>query len=380
MHIQNFTMKSMDKKKNILFILHLPPPVHGSSLVGQTIRQSKVINSSFECRYINTLVSRSVNETGKKSFIKVFRFVAVWFQLLVEIIKKKPDICYLALTATGAAFYKDVLLVGLLKLFNIKRIYHLHNKGVALSASNKINKLLYQFVFKNAEVILLSNYLYNDIESFVPSTRVHICPNGIEDTVTVQKPRLKEKEKSVKILFLSNLIESKGVLVLLKACEIISQKGIDFECDFVGAEGDLSAKQFNEKVSQMQLTSKVNYLGKKFGNEKQNAFATADIFAFPTYYSNECFPLVLLEAMCNGLPVISTFEGGIPDIVEQGVTGFLISQKDENSLADKLEELIRNQELRQKMGSNGRKKFETEFKQEIFEKRMIGIIQKTCIN
>ena len=380
MHIQNFTMKSMDKKKNILFILHLPPPVHGSSLVGQTIRQSKVINSSFECRYINTLVSRSVNETGKKSFIKVFRFVAVWFQLLVEIIKKKPDICYLALTATGAAFYNDVLLVGLLKLFNIKRIYHLHNKGVALSASNKINKLLYQFVFKNAEVILLSNYLYNDIESFVPSTRVHICPNGIEDTVTVQKPRLKEKEKSVKILFLSNLIESKGVLVLLKACEIISQKGIDFECDFVGAEGDLSAKQFNEKVSQMQLTSKVNYLGKKFGNEKQNAFATADIFAFPTYYSNECFPLVLLEAMCNGLPVISTFEGGIPDIVEQGVTGFLISQKDENSLADKLEELIRNQELRQKMGSNGRKKFETEFKQEIFEKRMIGIIQKTCIN
>src|ERR1035437_4542302 len=100
-------------KNNILFILHFPPPVHGSSMIGQSIKNSKIINDTFDCRYINLLVSRTINETGKPSSLKVMRFMRVWFKVLAEIIKKKPDVCYLALTAKGAAFYKDVLLVAL---------------------------------------------------------------------------------------------------------------------------------------------------------------------------------------------------------------------------------------------------------------------------
>ena len=374
MRIRNYTPKSMNKKKKILFILHLPPPVHGSSLVGESIKNSKLINSSFDCRYINLLVSRTVYETGKPSLLKVFRFVGVWFRLLLEIAKKKPDRCYLALTATGAAFYKDVMLVALLRLFRIKRIYHLHNKGVSKNQSSRINKLLYRFVFTDADVILLSRHLYSDIQTFVPLVRVFICPNGIVDTLINLEARLVMKENPVKILFLSNLIESKGVFVLLDACKILQQKRIDFECNFVGAEGDLNVSQFDEKVIQNQLTANVNYLGKKFGIEKQAVIATAEIFAFPTYYSNECFPLVLLEAMCDGLPIVSTFEGGIPDIVEDGVNGFLVPQNNAALLADKLETLIKDPELRKHMGIAGRHKFEMEFNADIFENRMIEIL------
>lgn len=353
--------------KNILFILHLPPPVHGSSIVGQSIKNSSLINNSFDCRYINLLASRSITETGKLSIQKIFRFAKVWFTLLEEIIKKKPDACYLALTTTGAAFYKDVLLVGLLRLFCVKRVYHLHNKGIIKSQKKKINRLLYRFVLKNADVILLSNQLYMDIESFVPVSRVYICPNGITNSVNDYESRLRPDRKSVKILFLSNLIESKGVFVLLNACSILKHKGIDFECDFIGAEGDLNVAQFNEKLNQLGIEKQVKYLGKKFGEEKQKAFAEADIFAFPTYYSNECFPLVLLEAMSAGLPIISTFEGGIPDIVEDGTTGYLVNQKNVEVLAEKLEILIKNSELRQQMGKAGRKKYENEFTLDIFE-------------
>ena len=366
-------------KKNILFILHLPPPVHGSSLVGQSIRSSKIINNTFDCRYLNLLVSRTINETGKSSFLKVFRFIGVWFQLLLEIIKKKPDVCYLALTATGAAFYKDVLLVILLRIFQVKKVYHLHNKGINLNQSGSINKFLYSFVFKNAEVILLSRHLYKDVESFVPESRIHICPNGIEDTTNGFEPRLYREDKPVKILFLSNLIETKGVSVLLKACALIQQKDIDFECDFIGAEGDLNATQFAEIVTRNQLSTKVKYLGKKYGKDKHEALSNADIFAFPTFYSNECFPLVLLEAMSAGLPVVSTFEGGIPDIVENGVSGFLVQQKDIEELAEKLEILIKSAELRNQMGKAGYQKFEKEFNFEIFEHRITEIIHRISI-
>ena len=366
----------MDKKKNILFILHLPPPVHGSSLVGKSIKESKSINQSFECRFINLLVSRNVNETGKTSFLKIFRFVCVWFRLLVELIKKKPDICYLALTATGAAFYKDILLVGLLRIFGIKRVYHMHNKGISSNQSGRMNKFLYRFVFEDADVILLSRHLYHDVESFVSESRMHICPNGIEDDFFDIKPEFSSSEEVAKILFLSNLIISKGVFVLLEACSILQQKGIDFTCDFIGAEGDLNALKFNEKVSQLQLSPKVNYLGKRFGKEKQEALLNADIFAFPTFYSKECFPLVILEAMSAGLPVVSTYEGGIHDIVEDGITGFLVPQNDANALAEKLEFFIVNKNIRKQMGETGRQKFENDFELYKFEDRMIEILSE----
>lgn len=364
----------MNSKKNILFILHNPPPVHGSSIVGQYIKNSTLINDAFECRYINLLVSRSITETGKTSVLKVFRFAAVWFRLLSEILKNRPDLCYLALTATGAAFYKDVMLVVLLRIFHIKRVYHLHNKGVSQNQDKGINKVLYRFVFKDADVILLSRYLYKDIETFVPESRIYICPNGIKNTSTNAKPVAVRKDYPVRILFLSNLIETKGVFILLDACSVLQNKGVDFVCNFVGAEGDLNVAQFNEKVIQNNLSDKVNYLGKKYGQDKQEIFSKSEIFSFPTYYSNECFPLVLLEAMSEGLPIVSTYEGGIPDIVEEGVNGFLVPQQNVVALADKLETLICNSELRFKMGNANKFKFETQFKLEIFEQRITEIL------
>jgi len=370
----------MNKTKKILFILHFPPPVHGSSMVGLSIKNSELVNNSFECSYINLLVSRNLNETGKFGFLKILRFVGVWYELLEEIIKKKPEVCYLALSTTGLSFYKDVLLIFWLRIFRVKLLYHLHNKGVSQSQKNKINSFFYRFVFKDANIILLSNKLYKDIEDFVPKSRVYICPNGIEESNVNFNHNLSSTEKPVKIIFLSNLIESKGVSILLNACAILQKKGISFECDFIGAEGDIQSNEFDEKVKQHGISSRVNYLGTKFGKDKQQALENADIFAFPTYYSNECFPLVILEAMSAGLAVISTFEGGIPDIVEEKITGFLVPQRKSEALAEKLEILIKNPELRRQMGTAGRLKFEREFTLKKFELRLVEILQHVVDN
>jgi glycosyltransferase involved in cell wall biosynthesis len=366
----------MNKMKKILFILHVPPPVHGSSMVGQSIKKSKLINESFECDFINLLVSRSINDTGKWGLMKVVRFIGIWLSLMVHIIKKKPELCYLALSTTGLSFYKDVLLIFWLKVFGVKRVYHLHNKGISGRQTNKMLRFLYQFVFDGADVILLSDYLYKDVETFVPLSKVHICPNGIEDLFINSTAPQAQDGNLAKILFLSNLIESKGVTVLLDACAILQKKGINFECNFVGAEGDISAVQFDEKVKQHGMEGQVHYLGRKFGQDKQAVLAASDIFSFPTYYSNECFPLVLLEAMSAGIAVVSTFEGGIPDIIEDGITGFLVPQRDAEIMAEKLEVLVMQPALRQQMGSAGRQKFESEFTLDMFEHNLQTILQQ----
>ena len=139
-------------RKNILFMLHLPPPVHGSSLVGELVKDSILINDSFEGRYINLILSRHVHESGKTNIKKLIRFSVTWFHLLGKLIHRKPNLCYYALTTTGSGFRKDVLLIVLLRLFNVKTVYHIHNKGVIEAKKKKLNDLLYRFVFKNSRI------------------------------------------------------------------------------------------------------------------------------------------------------------------------------------------------------------------------------------
>ena len=80
----------------------------------------------------------------------------------------------------------------------------------------------------------------------------------------------------------------------------------------------MGAVQFSEEVDKRNLNDRIAYVGRKVGEEKEAFFRQSDVFVFPTYYYNECFPLVILEAMEYKLPVISTNEGGIPDIVKDG--------------------------------------------------------------
>lgn len=368
----------MKKNNKILFLLHLPPPIHGSSIVGQLVRESKLINNSFETTYINLLISRTVDESGKAKVSKLFRFFASWLKVLFELIKEKPNLCYFALTTTGNAFYKDVTLVLLLRLFRVKTVFHIHNKGVKKNSTKKINHLLYRYVFQKSYVILLSKYLYNDIDEFVSKGQLFFCPNGVKDISPKTAHKSKNPNAPINILFLSNLIKSKGAFILIEACKILHKKGYDVECDFVGGEGDISADEFFKITKQNGVANSVKYLGKKYGEEKDKAYKNADIFVLPT--SNDCFPLVLLEAMQYRLPVVSTFEGGIRDIVENNITGFLVESINPIALADKLEVLLTNESLRLKMGKAGRLKYENEFTLQIFETRLQEILRHLLLN
>ena len=367
--------------RKILFILHLPPPVHGSAVVGQNIKNSKAINSSFECNYVNLNTSHSIDEIGKNPFIKINRYIKIVYQILKQLIVNKPDLCYLAITAKGMGFYKDAVIALLVKLFKVKLIFHFHNKGVYSQQHKKINHFFYTIVFRKTDAIILSRLLYSDIERYFSLDRVFLCPNGIEYSEIASLYHFDEKKSYIRnnkneLLFVSNLIESKGVLLLLEALKIIKDKKHSFHCTLIGAEGDVSADQLQKKIIELELEEHIIYVGRKYGKEKEYFFANATIFVFPTYYHNETFGLVNVEAMQHYLPVISTFEGGIPDVIENGVTGILVTQKDVNALADAIETLINNPQLRASMGKAGRKKYEQEFTMAKFEESLINTLNQ----
>ena len=162
----------------------------------------------------------------------------------------------------------------------------------------------------------MAENLYQDIKKYVKYKDVYICPNGIP--VNPNLPTTIKKEFN--ILFLSNMMKEKGVWDLVESCRILKINGRSVKCHFVGKWSDITKEKFAAEINKRGLKEYVSAYGAKYNDEKDTFLQKADVFVFPTYYNNECFPLVLLEAMEQGIPCISTNEGGIPAIIEDGKT------------------------------------------------------------
>lgn len=361
-------------KKRILFILHLPPPVHGAAMVGKYIHDSKLINEKFDCRYINIAIANSLEDIGHFKLKKIISIFALLKNVIFSVKDFKPNLVYVTPNAKGSAFYKEFLVVQLLKIMRCKVVAHYHNKGVSTKQDCWHYNLLYKKFFKDIKVILLGKSLYNDMKKYVKWDDVRICPNGIPN---VSNTFITNDHNPPKLLFLSNLLISKGVFDLLDALKILKDKGCSFVCDFVGGEtAEIDAKRFSIELIKRDLEMSVAYCGIKYGDEKHREIGECDIFVLPTH--NDCFPLVLLEAMMHGKPCITTDEGAICDIVKDGVNGFIVQKKDCEELAQRIEELIKDDKLRKEIGNKGKDMFLQEFTLTAFESRMYKILTELC--
>ena len=406
------------RNTHILFITPLPPPVHGSAMVSQCIKDSELIRGEFDCDFVNLSPSRRMDEIGKGGAKKLLRFAGSFFLLFYKLLLHRYDLCYLAITCHGVGFLKDAPFLLLCKLFGRRIVIHQHNKGMSGCIDRWPYRWLIPYIYINARVILLSWHLYPDIARAVKREQVMICPNGIaaEQQVNSDESQVKSCVAAVKgdgrevnqsqgddspatplrltsssaainrseaaslpvnLLFLSNLIPSKGVYVLLDACKMLKDRGVAFQCNFVGGESkEMDRRVFEEAVKERGLEGHVLYHGPKYGEEKEHYWSMADVFVFPTFYHNECMPLTILEAMQHGLPVVSTDEGAVPDMVVDGENGFVCRRKDAEGLAQALERLLLDEALRHRMGAEGYRRYKENFTLQCFEHRFTEILRE----
>jgi len=364
-----------EDKKKILLAIPLPPPVHGVTMINGIIKNSNSFNSRFNTRYIDYSFVSEINKIGGLSVKKGALFIKHLRSVLSKVLRFKPDAIYITIAPIGGAFLRDAVLVFLLKTFFSKKIvFHLHGKGIYQEMKkSKLLSMVYNYVFSNSEIILLSSLLMNDIKLIKTNKQVHFLPNGI---YPMEEAKSENQLTSIKLLYLSNLIESKGVLILLEALNKVVKKGYrDFKINFVGKTSKSITKEiFNQEVERLKLQSFVSYLGPKYGNEKTEIFNSSDIFVFPTY--KDCFPLVLLEAMQSKLAIISTNEGAIPEIIENDKTGIICEKKNIDELVAAIIRLFENPKLIKELAENGRNKYKKNYTVEVFENRLVECFDK----
>lgn len=168
-------------KPSILFILHMPPPVHGAAMMGKYIHDSKMINETFDCHYINLATTKDIKDIGKVGLKKLISFLEMLKSIRKMVKQMKILLVYVTPNSHGIALYKEFVIVQMLKGMGCKVVIHFHNQGVRIFQDHWPNRWIYPRLFKGVKVILLSEALYKDVEKYVDRQNVLICPNGIPD-------------------------------------------------------------------------------------------------------------------------------------------------------------------------------------------------------
>jgi glycosyltransferase involved in cell wall biosynthesis len=358
-------------KKKILCILQLAPPVHGASMANGYLIKSPLINNHFELEIVNLQFASSVQELKKFTIRKFFKSLGYAVTILQKMFQFRPDLVHFTLSTMGFAFYRDAFYVFIIKCFRPAIVYHLHTKGIKKNIRGHFfKKLIYRFVFKNTESICLSENLTKDIEQVSASTP-YIVPYGIPVNRLTENGRAEKTGSIPQILYLGNYIESKGVLVLIDALSLLKERGQVFNARLVGAPADLTMQMLADKIREKNLSGSVQATGPLYNEMKLEEYRNADLFVFPTFYENEAFPLVLLEALQYGLPIISTFEGGIPEMITNNETGLLVESRNAEMLANKISALLSDPALRKEMGHKGYQRFQNNYTLAHFENNML---------
>ena len=157
------------------------------------------------------------------------------------------------------------------------------------------------------------------------------------------------------ILAVGRLIAKKGFGDLIRACGLIAERGKSFRCEIIG-EGPFE-NELRGQINQLNLQNRVALSGAKALREVRQRLIAANIFVLPSVIDSEGgmdnLPTVIMEAMATGLPVLSTAIGGIPEMVVENKTGFLVQPGDAIALADAIEKLIDDRLLAPRLGEAG---------------------------
>jgi colanic acid/amylovoran biosynthesis glycosyltransferase len=182
--------------------------------------------------------------------------------------------------------------------------------------------------------------------------RIHRIYNGLDLAPFV---RADFSSTPLLIVAVGRLIAKKGFADLIRACRLLMERGKSFRCEIIG-HGPLE-EELCEQIAQLDLQGRVELPGAKPQHEIREYLAAATAFVLPSVVDPDGgmdnLPTVIMEAMAAGLPVISTAIGGIPEMVIQNETGFLVPPGDAAALAGAIERLFDEIDLARRLGERG---------------------------
>jgi len=358
--LRNFESKEALTRKKVALI----GPISkggGIATVVNAMTSVDKIKIHYEVMFFNTSNYKD-STTVQNSII----FIQSALNYFIKLVKHNIDLAHIH-TSYGRSFYRKSVFILLSKLFKVKVILHIHSSkfdDFFIDASG-IRKKLIEFFFKKTDsVVLLCNDWMDKITKKYSIKNAVVINNPVPfDLAKVKIGERKPTVDSITILFLGFLIKTKGIYDLIEIAQKLNGSPFTYKILVCGKGEEESS--FVKKIKERDLDN-IEYLGWVSGETKLDLFRTSDIFLLPSY--KEGMPMVILEAMAFGLPIISTCIAGIPDMVKEGINGYLLESGDIDGFVEKIKILSLDKPLRETFGNESRNLVKCFDKEKISEK------------
>ena len=350
-------------KHSICVIAQFPPPIHGLSKAVDTLCNSKMI-SQYDLHKIDI--------TNNKKFLSN----------VVSIIKDKSDLFYFTISQTKSGNIRDLIILKLIELKKKKAIIHLHGGYYRKMFDNDLGprqkRLNHSVLKKVSGAIVLGESLKYIFKGLMDTKKIYCVQNCVDDQSTISEDEFQNKVKTIgekailNILYLSNFIETKGYREVLEIARILNSKQIyKFKFYFAGKFFSQEDEDFFfQFIKDHDLTNLVDYQGIVTGKSKSELLKLSDIFILLTRYKQEGQPISIIEAMGNGMSIITTNYAGIPDLVTDKINGFLVPYNDYDEIIKDLLTLYDNRKTHVQFMINNRKRINKQFREEHYLSNM----------
>lgn len=357
------------EKPRILILGKLPPPLMGPAIATRIILDSD-LQEDFDLHHFDTRINADVADMGRFKLQKIKTIRALYSNFDESLKEVKPDLVLVPIGQTTAGFLKDIPFIRMAAKSGAHVVIQLRGSEFRkwFDGMDPIRKNMVKGALAKVHgVIVLGENLRYLFEDLVPSEKIFVVSNGAD----YQFPEC--RTKSLRILYLANYLPGKGVKELLEALVIVHEKyKLRFEFHGYGSWDNESYK--NECVKMVERYANFFLNGSISGEAKWQAFADANIFVFAPK-APEGHPWSLVEASAAGLPIVSTDRGAIRQNVIEGQNGFLLENPDPELLAEKIAELIRDEDLRARMGKASHQLHSTHFTAKAMSGQMRNVFQ-----
>lgn len=344
-------------KPKVLLLGKLPPPHFGPAIATKILLNSG-LTEHFQLIHVSTKINNSVANMGGMSIDKPFKLLACYLRLIWAILRHRPKLVVIPISQTRGGFAKDAPFISLSWLFGKKVLLQLRGsdfKNWMDREKPSIKKWVEKQLRRSFGMVVLGENLRYLFEPYYPKERIYVVPNGGD----YEFPEQVKTDDKVQLLYLSNLLETKGAFELLQGLHQIDDLRDRFSCKLIGAWG---TPAFEEKcrnyIKDHNVPVEVHPpIG---GAPKMQEFANADVFVFPPN-APEGHPWAIVEAMAAGLPIVSTNQGAIVESVVDGHNGYIVASQAPEEIAQALRTLILDTEKRNEMARNSRHRYEEKF-------------------
>lgn len=374
----------------VLVVGQTPPPVHGQAVMIDRLLRSPL--RGVRMFHVRTSFSRSIQDLGRWHPRKLLHLLVVIGRIFHARLVHGADVLYYPPSGSNLIpVLKDMAILLCTRWLFRRTILHVHAGGTSLIYGRLRfwMRPWFRWALFDADAVIRLSAATPEDGLGLRARREFLVPNGIPDEALHHLPsdaatrnvsRIDVSSRGpFRLLYVGALCESKGVLDVVRATRMLVDRGLAARLQLVGqCQSAEFAARLEELIGQLELADRVELPGVLTGQDKHRRFAQSDVFCFPSFYECEALPLVLLEAMSFGLPVVASRWRGIPSIVRDGQTGLLVEPRNPHQLAECVYQLATSPHLRRQMSGAARERYLREYTPDVFAARMERVFHEVA--